>query len=193
MRNFVMSSSAAVAAGALLFAGLAPASAEQVDSTVSGGALTASVSGAALSGVEINGVQAQVASGLTEAWTVTDARGTGKPWSLSVSATDFASAAGSVETTERTIPASALSLTPGAVTAGPGADAATGISTSTVTLGSASQTLISAQGPHKGTYSVAASTFELTVPANAYRSNYSGVVGSSPLNPYVSTVTFTIG
>ncbi len=193
MRSFIMSSSAAVAAGALLFLGLAPASAEEVDSTVSGGNLTASVSGASLSGVTIDGVNAQVASGATQEWSITDARGTGQAWSLSVSATDLTSAAGSVESIARTIPASALTLTPGAVTAGPGADAATGISTSTVTLADSSQTLISAPGAHKGTYSIGASTFELTVPANAYRSNYSAAVGSSPLNPYVSTVTFTIG
>jgi hypothetical protein len=32
----------------------------------------------------------------------------------------------------------------------------------------------------------------MLIPANAYRSNYSGTVGSSALNPYSSTITVTI-
>lgn len=192
MRRTTLTAGAVAAAGAMLLVGLAPASAETVESTISGGSLTATVSGAALAGVTLNGT-AQTATGTTGEWTITDARGTGAQWNLSVSATDLTSAAGTVEATARTIPASALSIAPGAVTAGAGSDPATGITTSSVTLSSTSQALVSAAADHKGTYSVAASTFSLAVPANAYRSNYSGAVGSSALNPYVSTVTFTIG
>jgi WxL domain surface cell wall-binding len=193
MRRITMSLSAAAAAGALLFIGLAPASAEDVSSTISGGDLTASLSGAALSGVTLNGTSTQIATGTTSAWSITDARGTGAAWSLSVSATDLKSAPGTAEVTERTIPVSALSIATGVVTAEAGSDPATGITTTSPTLTAASQALISAPGAHKGTYTVSASTFSLAVPANAYRSNYSGAVGSSSLNPYVSTVTFTIG
>lgn len=192
MRKITMSVGATAAVGAMLFIGLTPASAETVESTIDGGTLTASVSGASLSGVTLNGAT-QTATGTTGAWTITDARGTGAQWNLSVSATDLTSAAGSVEATARTIPVSALSLAPGAVTAEAGSDAATGITTADVALSGTSQTVVSAAAEHKGTYTVAASTFSLAVPANAYRSNYSAEVGTSALNPYVSTVTFTIG
>jgi hypothetical protein len=53
------------------------------------------------------------------------------------------------------------------------------------------QALVSAGATHKGTYSLTPS-FSLAIPANAFRSNLSGAVGSA-LNPYVTTVTFTIG
>ena len=37
-----------------------------------------------------------------------------------------------------------------------------------------------------------APTFDLSVPANTYRSNYSAEIGSTAVTPYVSTITFTI-
>ena len=43
----------------------------------------------------------------------------------------------------------------------------------------------------KGTFTLAP-TFNLSVPANTYRSNYSAAIGSTAVNPYVSTITFTI-
>jgi WxL domain surface cell wall-binding len=182
-----------VTAGAILLSlGLAPANADTTESTVSGGALAATTSGATLSGVTLNGTSTQTATGTASEWTITDARGTGAEWTLSVSATAFTSAAGTVETTPRTIPVGALAIAPGAVTAASGSDAAAGITASDLTLSGTPQALLSAAGPHKGTYHVTPS-FTLTVPANAYRSNYSGAVGGSPLNPYVSTLTYTIG
>ena len=193
MRKITISLGATAAAGVLLFVGLSPASAETVDSTISGGSLTSTVSGAALSGVTLDGSNTQVATGTATDWTITDARGTGEAWSLSVSATDLTSAAGTVETAARTIAVSQLSVTPGTVTADAGADAATGISAAAVTLSTTGQSLISSAGSHKGTYTVSGSTFDLAIPANAYRSNWSGAVDTSTLNPYVSTVTFTIG
>lgn len=192
MRRITLALGATASVGAMLFIGLAPASAETVESTISGGSLTATTSGAVLGAVTLNGT-AQVATGTTTDWSITDARGTGAQWNLSVSASDLTSAAGTVEATARTIPASALSIAPGAVTAGAGADPVAGITAANVTLSNTSQALISAAAGHKGSYTVAASTFSLAVPANAYRSNYSGAVGSTALNPYISTVTFTIG
>jgi hypothetical protein len=164
-----------------------------VDSTVSGGTLTATTSGATLSGVTLDGSSTQTATGTASSqWGITDARGTGAPWTLSVAATDFTSAAGTVETTARTISAGRLTITPGTVTAGTGTDSATNITADPVTASTTAQAMVSAAGPDKGTYTLTPS-FSLAVPANAYRSNYSGTVGSSALNPYTSTLTYTIG
>jgi hypothetical protein len=176
----------------LLAVGLAPANADVVESAVSGGSLAATTYGAILTGVTLDGVTAKTATGTTAEWTISDGRGTGASWTLSVSATDFTSAAGTAELTARTIPVSALTVTPGAVSAAAGADPATTITATERVLSTTSQALITAAGPNKGTYKLTPS-FSLTVPVNAYRSNYSGAVGGSTLNPYVSTVTYTIG
>ena len=171
----------------------AVADSNSVDSTVSGGSLTEMTSGATLSGVTLDGSSTQTATGTASSqWSITDARGTGAAWTLSVAATDFTSAAGTVETTARTLPAADLTITPGTVTAGTGADAPTNITASPLTASTSAQALVAAAGPDKGSYTLTP-TFSLAVPANAYRSNYSGAVGSSALNPYTSTLTYTIG
>lgn len=170
----------------------AMADTNSIDTTVSGGTLTETTSGATLSGVTLDGSSTQVATGTASQWSITDARGTGTAWTLSVAATDFISAAGTVETTPRTLAADQLTITPGTVTASTGADSAANITASPMTASTAAQALISAAGPNKGTYTLTPS-FSLAVPANAYRSNYSGAVGSSALNPYTSTLTYTIG
>jgi hypothetical protein len=52
------------------------------------------------------------------------------------------------------------------------------------------QVLVAATGAYKGTFTLTPS-FALTVPANAFRSNFTtGTSGT--VNPYVSTITFTI-
>jgi hypothetical protein len=179
--------------GVALAVAVTPAAADTVESAVSGGSLTSSTSGATLSGVTLNGSSTQTATGTASSpWSITDARGTGDTWTLSVSATDFTSDAGTVETTARTISAGHLTITPGTVTAEAGADSASNISADPLTVSTSSQALVSATGPDKGTYTLTPS-FSLAIPANAYRSNYSGTVGSSPLNPYTSTLTYTIG
>jgi hypothetical protein len=189
-----------VAASALLLtAGLSPALAAdpEVGSTISGGSLTSVQAGATLSGVTLDGSNTQVATGVSPtAWTITDARGTGAVWALSVSATVPTSAAGTgPDTVARTIPVANLTITPGTVTAGAGADpvgtGGAGITAPALAMLETPQALVSAGATHKGTYSLTPS-FSLAIPANAFRSNLSGAVGSA-LNPYVTTVTFTIG
>ena len=186
--------SALVALGACVVLALAasPAMADTTTSVVSGGNLTETTSGATLSGVTLDGTDQTATGTASSEWSITDARGTGAPWTLSVSATDFRSDAGTVETTPRTIPASALTITPGAVTAAAGSDSASAIDASPLTVSDTAQALVSASGPEKGTYTMTPS-FSLAVPANAYRSNYSGEIGASDLNPYTSTLTYTIG
>jgi hypothetical protein len=167
--------------------------ADTVQSTVSGSNLTVTTSGATLSGVTLNGAtQTTPSASSTSEWTITDARGTGAAWSVSVSATTPTSAAGSVELAARTIGVSNLKLSTGTVTAGADSDSATGITGSTnLALSTSSQTLISATADHKGTYTLTPS-YTLSVPANAYRSNWPGAVGTGSLNPYSSTLTYTI-
>jgi hypothetical protein len=187
--------SALVALGACVVLALAasPATADTTTSVVSGGSLTETTSGATLSGVTLDGSNSQTATGSASSeWSITDARGTGAPWTLSVSATDFTSDAGTVETTPRSIPASALTITPGTVSAATGSDSASNIDASPLAVSTSAQALVSAAGSDKGTYTLTPS-FSLAVPANAYRSNYSAEIGSSALNPYTSTLTYTIG
>lgn len=169
-----------------------PALADTAESTVSGSNLTVTTFGATLAGVTLNGAtQTTAEQPSSSAWTIKDMRGTGAAWSVSVTATVPTSAAGTTETTARTIAVSNLKMTTGTVTPGTDSDATTNITGSTSkAMSTTSQTLISSSGTNKGTYTLTP-TYALTVPANAFRSNYA--VGSSgALNPYVSTLTYTI-
>lgn len=155
------------------------------------GDLTATTAGAMLSGVTLLGTQPQFASGTSSQWSIVDARGTGAAWTLSVSATAPTSEAGTIETQARVLPVANLSITPGAITTGPNTDSAIGITAPQLALSTTSQTLIATSGPHRGTY-LLTPTYSLMIPANAYRSNYSGAIDNSAMNPYVTVLTFTI-
>jgi hypothetical protein len=155
------------------------------------GILTATTPGAMLSTVTLLGTDAQFATGVASQWTITDARGTGAAWSLSVSGTAPTSAAGTIETEDRVLPVENLTISPGAITTGPQTDNATGITAHPLVLSAVAQTLLNASGPHRGTY-LLTPAFSLKIPANAYRSNFSGAIDNSPMNPYVTVLTFTI-
>lgn len=192
MSMFTKSFGVAAAAALLLAVSLSPASADTINSTVSGSNLTATTSGATLSAVTLNGTGTQTATASASSeWTVTDARGTGAAWTLSAVATVPTSAAGSVETVARTLPVGNLSIVPGTITATSGSDAATGITAPSLALSTTEQALLTASTDHKGTYNLTP-VYNLAIPANAYRSNYEGAVGSTALNPYTSTITYTI-
>lgn len=191
MRKIRKAAGILAAAGILLTAALPAATADTVNSTISGGALASTTSGANLTGVLLDGTD-QTATGTSSApWSISDTRGTGEAWSLSVSATVPTSAAGTVETTARTIPVGKLTITPGTVTAGTGTDSAATISAPALAMSGSAQALVSSLGTNKGTYALTP-TYSLAVPANAFRSNYFGAVGSTALLPYVSTLTYTI-
>jgi len=192
MRRITKVSAIFAAATAALTIGLTPASADVVDSTISGGTLTATTYGATLTGVTLDGSNTQTATGnASSEWIITDARGTGSAWALSVSATTPTSAAGTEESVPRTIPVSGLTITPGTITAGAGSDSAATIAAPALALSTSSQALVSTVGQNMGSYTLAPA-FSLAVPANAYRSNYA-VGASGALNPYTSTITYTIG
>jgi hypothetical protein len=179
-------------AATISLAVLPAASADTVQSTVSGANLTVTTAGATLTGVTLDGTTQTATGTSSSAWSITDARGTGAAWAVSVTATTPTSAAGSVETTARTIAVGNLKVSTGTVTAGIDSDPTTNITGSTnLAMSTSAQTLISSSGTNKGTYSLTPS-YSLGVPANAYRSNYSGAVGSTALNPYASTLTYTI-
>jgi hypothetical protein len=169
--------------------GTALANTNDVSGIVSAGNLSATTSDITLTGVTLDGQTVQHATGSPEEpWTITDARGSSAAWSLSVSGTAFISAAGLVEDTERTIAITNLTITPGLITAGSGSDPAT--TGSVITLSDVPQSLVSVSSAGMGSYSFTPE-FDLAVPANAFRSNYSDAVGSSDLNPYIATVTYT--
>ncbi|MBC7725816.1 MAG: hypothetical protein H7146_13900 [Burkholderiaceae bacterium] len=176
----------------ILALAMAPANAidnQEVAASVTAGGLSATVSGAVLSSVSLGPQSAQVASGISASlWQLTDARGSGAAWTLSASGTDFVSAAGTEDLTPRTLPIGNLVITPGVVTASAGADNAP--LTSPVTMTGAAQALVTTSGNLKGTFTLRP-TFDLTVPANAFRSNFAlGTTGT--VNPYIATITFTI-
>ena len=194
MRAFTTTAGIIVATGILLGVALSPAQAadstDTLNSTITGGNLTANPTAPdTMSAVVLDGVNSQSSTGNAATWTITNARGTNTAWSLSASATDFVSAAGTVDTTARTLPASNLVITPGTVTAGAGSDAAP--TTAAVTISNVAQSLVYTTTLGKGTFTLAP-IFALSVPANTYRSNFSAAVGSTAVNPYVSTITFTI-
>ena len=183
--------------GILLSVALSPAMAatpdDTIESAVTGGDLTATASAPpTMSGVTLNGTSTKYSTGTSGDWTITDARGSGADWSLSASATDFKSAAGTVDLTPRTLPVGNLTITPGTVTAGTGSDTAP--TPDAVKMTTTAQSLISAasatSGGSKGTYTLNPE-FSLAIPANTYRSNWSAGVDTTK-NPYISTITFTL-
>ncbi len=176
---------------ALLFSAVAvPASADTVESAVSGGTLAATTASPAMDALTLDGTGTQTSTGTSAAWSIKDARGTGAVWTMTMLSTAFTSAAGSTETVARTIAVGKLGITLGTVTAGTDSDAITNITKYGLTLTTSAQTLIASSGTNKGTYAVTP-TFTLTIPANAFRSNY--VTGSSgALQPYISTITYSI-
>jgi hypothetical protein len=188
MRRFVV---ATVCAGVLLF-GAAPGFAQTASVTVAGAALSLTTSSFSFSNATLTGANQSSSASASSAWTSIDPRGTGASWAITVTGVNLTSAAGTIETTARTIGVGNLTLSTGSITAGTGSDAATGITGSTnLALTTSAQTLVSATADHKGTYTFTPS-MGLTVPANAYRSNYSTVVGSSSLNAYSGTLTVTL-
>jgi len=190
VRTISQAGIAAAAVALLLAVGVSPATADVVNSTISGGALMSTTAGATLDGLTLNGTNSLV-SGSSTQWSLNDSRGTGAAWTLSASATVPTSAAGSTETIARTIPVGNLTITPGAIVAGTGADPATGITAPALSMLTTSQALVAATATHKGIYTLTPS-FSLAIPANAFRSNYA--VGSSGAqNPYATTITYTIG
>lgn len=197
MQKITKTTGVLVAVGILLAAAVSPAMADDVSSAVSGGNLSATTAGATLGGVTLDGSNAQTATGpSTTAWTITDARGTGVAWALAASVSDFTSAISTgtapADTTARTIAATNLTITPGTITASAGADAAPATSAVVIATANSAQALVSATGPAKGTYTLTP-TFSLAIPANAFRSNYATTVVAGDLNPYISTITYTIG
>lgn len=155
------------------------------------GTITATSSPTTLSDVTIDGISNQVAKGSSDGWSVADYRGSGAAWSLTIAATDFLSQPGSIDTVTRMLPASALSMQAGPVTATSGSDPIDGVVATALILSSSPQSLLSSAGPNRGTY-LFSPTFMLVVPPTAYRSNFSGEFNHSPLNPYVTTISITI-
>ena len=192
MRTLTKTAGIIVATGILFGVALSPAQADTdtVNATISGGSLIADPTAPdAMSAVVLDGVNAQASTGTAPLWTITNARGTNSAWSLSASATNFVSAAGTVDKDARTLPASNLVITPGTITAGTGSDAAPTVKA--VTISNVAQALVYTTTLGKGTFTLAP-TFDLSVPANTYRSNYPATIGSGAVTPYVSTITFTI-
>lgn len=198
MRTFTKTAGILLGSGLLLsvvaapsLAGAAPiSSSSNVDVTVSGGTVAATTYGTTLDAVILNGSE-QTTKKKTGSWLLTDARGTGAAWALTATATDFTSAIGDTDTTVRTIPAANLAINLTSIAALGSSDAAPTASSVSALSSTVQSTLVSATSS-KGSYSVLTPEYALTVPANAFRSNFAtGVSGA--MHPYVSTVTFTIG
>ena len=165
---------------------------DTISSTILGGALSAVVSAPTqMTPVVLDGRSSHTSVGSPAQWTITNGRGSSAAWSLSVSATDFTSAPGTLDTIERTVAVENLTITPGIVTAhtSEGADAAP--TTEPVTVSSLPQALVWTSTLGKGTFTLTPE-FTLNVPLNAYRSNFSGAIDGSVVNPFVSILTFTI-
>lgn len=165
---------------------------DTISATIVGGPLTAVVSAPThMTAVVLDGRFIHASVGRSAEWVITNARGSSGAWCLSVSATDFISAAGSLDTLARTVVRENLTITPGIVTArtSEGADAAP--TSRTVTVSGQPQALVWASTLGKGTFTLTPQ-FSLSVPPNAYRSNFSGAIDGSAMNPFIGILTFTI-
>lgn len=183
-----------ISAAAMLLAVVLMAPAAGADETsiqVDGGDLSTTSSNVTFGNATLTGADQTVNASADSEWSTTDARGTGAAWNVTASSTDLVSAAGTVETTERTIAVNNLAVTVGTVTAGTNSDPADTLTAAAdLALSGTDQDLLSSAGDNKGTYSYTPG-FDLNIPANAYRSNYEGEVGTTALNPYTATVTIT--
>jgi hypothetical protein len=182
----VLRATAAGLVALLATGGAAAAATSEATVTVTSGPL-------ALTSADFQGVSAaltgdaQVVSATPASpWTAIDARGTGAPWSIVASASDLVSAGAPA----RVIPSARLAITAGPLTPGAGADPAAGISgaagsafTVPTGAGQTNVSLLSAAGPHRGSYDFTP-RLDITIPAAAQPS-YPGV-------PYAATLTLTI-
>lgn len=188
---------ASLACAAVLVALLSPianadSSTDTISAAIHGGALTAVVSApTTMSSVVLDGRTSHASVGVPAEWVITNARGSNAAWSLSVSATDFTSAAGTQDRVERTVPVSNLTITPGIVTTNDSAGADAPPATVPVTVSTEPQALVWTSTLGKGTFTLTPE-FSLSIPPNAYRSNFAGTVDDSTVNPFVSILTFTI-
>jgi hypothetical protein len=180
-----------------LIAALSPSakavtSSDEISVSIVGGALTAVVSAPTrMTPVTLDGRSSYSSVGSPAEWTITNARGSGAAWSLSVSATDFVSAAGTLDTIERTVDVENLTITPGIVMPGTSAGADAAPTADPVTVSAQAQALVWTSTLGKGTFTLTPE-FSLSVPPNAFRSNFSGAIDGSTVNPFVSVLTFTI-
>lgn len=175
---------AALAAAVAPGAATAATSGAQV--TVTGGSLSLSAGDFQGQSASLTGADQVLQTTPAAPWSAVDARGTGASWSVVASATDLVS----VGTPNRVIPSSALALTTGAISAGTGADAVTGMTGATGSPftvpsgpGQTNVGVLSAPGPHRGAYTFTP-RLDITIPATALAS-YVG-------NPYTTTLTVTI-
>ena len=178
---------------ALLAAGgTAIAATSTSEVTVTGGQLSIATSNFTPASLTLDGTNQSIQTSAASPWTATDARGTGAAWTVAATATDLVSTAPS--NPNRVIPSSAIAFTTGSVTAGTGADAATGITGSTAApftnpTGHASPTsvtVINAPAPHRGTYTFTPS-LDIGIAATTAPS-YTG----GGTTPYTATLTVTI-
>ncbi|MHB8512315.1 MAG: WxL domain-containing protein [Actinomycetota bacterium] len=169
-----------------------PAFGSSANQTVHSGPISLTTSSISLPDTTLTGAIQTVTASAGSQWVATDARGTGAGWSVTIAgSSDLTSPAGSIETTARTIALANLVFTPGSLTSLPGSDDTGNLSSNAVTLSTSSQTFLTCNSNCKGRYGFTPSV-SLTVPANAFRSNYSGAVNASSLNPYGVTLTLTI-
>lgn len=179
------------ACGALMLACAGTASAGEARQVVHEGPLLMMINDLSLPSSTLTG-STQTISGSGSEWVAQDARGKGSGWSVTIAAGGpLTSAGGQVETTARTIAIGNLAFAPGTVTARPGSDPTTNLTATAITMSTSAQTFLACSSVCKGRYAFTPA-LTLTVPANAYRSNYSNAVNSSPLNPYTATLVVTI-
>lgn len=173
---------------ALSLAPAANAEDQPVNVSVRGGTLHATLVAPTLGDVLLDGQTEQIATATAPQWTIVDARGSGAAWSMSVEGTDFTSAAGTVDSTIRTMPIAALTIDPGTIAATTGSDPKPlhGI----VSITAVPQPLVWASTGAKGSFTLTPD-FTVTVPTNAFRSNFA-VGQTGAINPYVTLLTFTI-
>ena len=132
----------------------------------------------ALSAIALDGAN-QTSTGTLNSFTVTDARGTGLGWKVTVAASQFQLQGDS----SKTLPNGSLTISRPSITAGTGSSSNPNRTADTAALtaidGASNSYVIAtaaAGGDGMGTYTVGSSNLALLIPANAWEGTYSGTV-----------------
>jgi hypothetical protein len=167
-------------AAALSMALAVPAQASEV--VVSGGTLGFSVAPSAgdFAAVTLDGTAKQTTGSLS-AYEVSDGRGTGAGWNVTVGATqlkEWDSVNGAYVVGGKSLPTGSLALAQPTVTADGTTSTAPSVTTGPYTIdsGSASKIASAAVDTGMGRYDFSASTLTLSVPASAYAKTYRSTV-----------------
>lgn len=171
---------AALALMTTVFASTTMAADTGVNSTITGGDLKLSeISATAFAGLTLDGKIQNDSTATIQPFTVTDARGTGTGWDVSISATPFTNSAA-----PKALSPNTLTIAAPAVTAGEGSSSAADLTKLDGAIDNGQVKMLTAEANEgMGTYEVAAIPMSLNLkPSEVYAGTYSTTVSVTLTN-----------